>query len=88
MARKPKGHEADRGRNSGSTQSHSSSGSSTTQSRSGDKTRGGAGDGMSGRPDESRNRPAESVGQQSNADTDGGAPSRQTSTASEEKGQL
>jgi hypothetical protein len=87
MARKQEGHEVNRGKNSGSTQSH---GSSDSQLRKREKTQGGSGDTMSGRHDASRNPSGsdESVSRQSNADTDGGAPSRQTSTAGEEKGQL
>jgi hypothetical protein len=87
MARKQEGHEVNRGKNGGSTQSH---GSSDLQLRKRENTRSGSGDTMNRRHDASRSpsRSDESVSQQSNADTDGGAPSRQTSTAGEEKGQL
>ena len=85
MARNQKPHEANRGSKSGSTQTHGSKGLSSTQSKSKERTSSGPGEGMSGRPDADGQG---NVGEQSNAVTDGGVPSRQTSTASEEKGQL
>ncbi len=90
MARNEEPREVNRESNSGSTQSHGSSDLSSTQSRKGETNRGQAGEDMDGRPhaDQNRSGGKGSVSQQSNADTDGGAPSRQTSTASEEKGQL
>jgi hypothetical protein len=85
MDRKQEPHEVNRGRDSESTQSHRSSGLSGTQSKNNERTPGGTGDRVSGRPDAAGQG---NIGQQSNVVTDGGVPSRQTSTAGEEKGQL
>jgi hypothetical protein len=79
------------GSTQGSTRSHESSGLTGTQSRSRQKTSGGPGERISsGRPDAGGNRSGGqgNVSQQSDVDTNGGAPSRQTSTASNESGQL
>lgn len=91
MENKGQSSDMDRESKSGSTRSHESSGMSSTQSRSGEKTRGGAGEGMSGgRPDQKDNRSGGqgNMTQQSNVDADRDGASRQTSTAQDEKGQL
>lgn len=72
------------------------SGLDSTQMRSGDRMKGGPGGGMKGNPQSSGDRSGSgnrsggqgNVSQQSNVDSEGGAPSRQTSTAQDEEGQL
>jgi hypothetical protein len=79
-----------REKKSGSIPSHQSSGLDNTQSRSGEKTPGGAGGGVaSGRPEAGGNRSGGqgNATQQSNVDADRDGPSRQTSTAQDEAGQ-
>ena len=97
MAHKQKPHDTNRGTSSGSAKSRASSGASSTQSgvsstqsKSAESTRGRLDHGMSGRPDAGGNRSAGqgNLRRQSSVETDGGAPSRQTSTAGEEEGQL
>lgn len=80
----------DRSRNTGSMPSQGSSGTSSTQSKSGEATKGGPGEGMkSGRPDEKRKGSSGqgNMSQQSNVDADRGGPSQQTSHAQDEEGQ-
>lgn len=66
------------------------SGLESTQMRDRELVKGGAGDKVLGNPDKGGNRSGGqgNVSQQSSVDTNGGAPSRQTSTASDEEGQL
>lgn len=70
------------------------SGVDSTQMRDGEKMAGGPGGGVQGNPAKSEDRGGNrsggqgKVSQESSVDTNDGAPSRQTSTASEEKGQL
>lgn len=85
MARNEKSHEVNRGSKSESTQTDGSKSLSSTQSKNNERTPGGTGDRVTGRPDAAGQG---NIGQQSNVVTDGGVPSRQTSTAGEEKGQL
>ena len=76
--------------NSAASSGNSGQRGESTRMRNDEKTAGRLGGGVKGNPAGTGNRSGEqgNASQQSDADTDGGAPSRQTSTASEESGQL
>ena len=79
-----------------SSGNNGNSGLDSTQMRNGEKMKDARGGGVSGNPQGSGNPHGSgnrsggqgNSTQQSDVDTNGGAPSRQTSTAQDEKGQL
>lgn len=82
----------DRENKSTSNVKQQDSGTSNTQNRSGEKTKEGM-SGGTGSPDQRNQQPGNKPGgqgninQQSNQEREGGTPSRQTSSAQDQKGQ-
>lgn len=91
MAKDSESRAGNRKKTNTSTRNHQSSSSNKMQSRSGEKMKGGAGENIgSGHPGAGGNRSGGQgyTSQQSNVDADREGPSRQTSTAQDEKGQV